>query len=292
MEGKRNYYSIGFSISFGAILENLNTMLMIISNNISSMGDKHSFSETIDIIFGEELAGKDDKYIESNLKSITKIQGIVDSFNNSVKKLNENISKHMSYFPNLPCLKFIDKDSLLIELNRRFLKKYDNNESQKLADEVLDLKIISLLSNASNSVSNTQDFFKNLMDEVSNFNVLKKYAKGFREARAISSIGCSETSVFVVGRTVEALIDDLLINEMKKSNISEFDLENTKLENKIGKLKGVSIIGEKEFHMLQKLKFDRNDFGHPFEKELSFNEAKRIILDAFDLVKILEKKLN
>lgn len=289
--GKRKYYSIGFCISFGTILGNLNAQLMSLTNKVKTMGFKHNFLETIDMLAGEKLVEKNDGYIEHNLKNIIEIQKIVDSFNEAVKKFNKKLLEDMDFFPNLPRLQFIDKEDLLLQLNRRFLKKYKDKESQKLADEVLDLKIIFLLDKTTNSILNLENFFLNLMDDV-NFDMPKKYARGFREARAILSIGCSETAVFVVGRTIETLIDDLLISEIKKSNIQEIDLKNTKLENKIGKLKGISLIGNKEFHLLQKLKFDRNDFGHPFDKEISFNESKRIILDAFDLIKTLEKKLE
>ena len=105
-------------------------------------------------------------------------------------------------------------------------------------------------------------------------------------------MGCSETAVFVTARTIEGLIDDLLLRSISKGKVKDFDLKNTKLENKIGKLKAISLIEEKEFHILQKLKFDRNDFGHPFERQISFTEAKRIIMDALDLIKILENKLK
>ena len=115
---------------------------------------------------------------------------------------------------------------------------------------------------------------------------------GFKEAMAILSIGCSETAVFVTGRTIESLINDLLTNEIKKSTTHPIDIKNTKLECKIGILKGISVIQEKEFHILQKLKFDRNDFGHPFENKISFNDAKIIILEAIGLTKILEKRLE
>lgn len=193
----------------------------------------------------------------------------------------------MDFFPNIPYVESIDEKNLIIYLNQRFLKKYENEESQGLANENLNLKIISLLDKPANSILNIRNFFDGVMDDIRP-NFSGKYEKGFREARAILSIGCSETAVFVIGRTIESLINNLL-----KSNISETDLRNIKgLENKIGKLKSISIIGEKEFHILQKLKFDRNDFGHPFDREISFEEAKRIILDACDLARMLEGKIK
>ena len=40
------------------------------------------------------------------------------------------------------------------------------------------------------------------------------------------------------------------------------------------------------------MKFDRNDFGHPFDRITNYDEAKRIILDASDLIRILENRLK
>lgn len=287
---KRNYYTIGFSILFGTILGSLRIQLANIRNMVNSMSSKHNILETIDILAGEKLIENNEEDVKSTLERIKKIQQNVDYFNEAVKKFNKIVLEDIDFFPNLPNLQFIDQKNLLLNLNQRFLKKYKNKESQGLANEVLNLKIISLLNQVTNSISDIEKFFLNLMDDI-NIDISEKYKRGFREARAILSIGCSETAVFVIGRTIETLIDDLLINEIKKSNIQKIDLKKIKLGNKIGKLKGISIIEDKEFHMLSKLKFDRNDFGHPFDREISFDEAKRIILDAFDLIKILEKKL-
>jgi len=290
MEG-RNYYSIGFGISLGGFLGILKTQLINLSNSILLLGLRHNTSETIEMIFGEELVEKMDKDPQVILEKIEKIHKGIDLVNINLKVLNKKILEEMRFFPDLPSLQLLNQETLLLKLNQRFLKKYKNAESQELADRVLSLEVVSLLEGTTNSILKMEEFFLNLMDDIK-IGVSEKYSKGFREARAILSVGCSETAVFVIGRTIETMIDDLLINEMKKSTISNIDLKNTKLESKIGKLKGISIIEEKEFHILQKLKFDRNDFGHPFDKEISFNEAKRIILDAFDLIKILEKKLE
>ncbi len=288
---KRKYYTIGHSISFGIALGNLRSQLLNIANQINSIGTKHNLLESIDILAGEKLVENNNKDVKQSLKQISKIQKDINYFNKSIQNFNKKLLDSMDFFPNLSRLQPIDKETLLSQLNQRFCKKYKNKESQELADKVLSLKIVSLLEKAVNNLLNLEKFFLNLMDDLE-IEVSEKYARGFREARAILSVGCSETAVFVVGRTIETLIDDLLINEIKKSHIQKIDLKSTKLESKIGKLKGISLIEDREFHMLQKLKFDRNDFGHPFSRQISFNEAKRIISDASNLVKVLEKKLD
>ncbi len=288
---KRKHYTIGFNISLGSLFGSLKDQLMQLAGRVESMSLKHHFLESIDIIFGKELVENSNKDIEPNLKEIEKIQKIINSFNESIKILNKRLLDEMGFFPNLPILQSIEQEVFLSQLNQRFLKKYKDEEPQKLADELLALKIFSCLEKAIQSILDIERFFLNLTKEIK-IDTSEKYANGFEEAKAILSIGCSETAVFVVGRTIETLINDLLINEINKSNIQKIDLKKISLEDKIGKLKGINIIEEKEFHILQKLKFDRNDFGHPFDKEISFDEAKRIILDASNLTKILEKKME
>lgn len=259
---------------------------------------QHSTVESIEKIFEEaqeELTpiNKQEEltYTDHNdnvLIQLQKIRRQMNQFNYTVKFFNKKLSEKMKFYPNLPFLKQINKKSLLPQLNKRFLVKYKNKESQRLANEVLDLKIISSLNESFNSILEFEKFFKNL-SEADNIKMREKYADGFLEAKAILSIGCAETAIFVAGRTIESLINDLLI---KKSIIQKIDLKNIKLEGKIGKLMANKVINEKEFHVLQKLKFDRNDFGHPFDKKISFNEAKGIIFEASSLATILEKKLK
>lgn len=281
---------MGDGMSMGFLLGMLNFQLEHLISKVGALGYRHNMLENINIIFEEELSGREKDDVNKNLAIIINLEKFVDNFNKSIEHFNKKVLENMSSYPKLPILKTINKKELLLQLNRRFLKSYNAKESQELANEVLDLKIISLINESVTSIINFKDFFSDLNKDI-DINVSKKYVRGFREAEIVLSWGCFETAVFVAGRTIESLINDLLINEIKKSNIETFDLKNTKLETKIGKLKGISIISEKEFHILQKLKFDRNDFGHPFDRDISFNEAKRIILDALDLAKDLEKKL-
>ncbi|MEK6818933.1 MAG: DUF4145 domain-containing protein [Nanoarchaeota archaeon] len=289
---ERYGYGIEDGITIGFSLGMLHSQITELANRIINLRNKHNMIEHINILAGEELSGEDEEEVKKNLPIIKQIEAFVDNFNKNIKFFNDNNLKRMSfYFPDLSPLKSINKEELLLQLNRRFLKSYKKRESQELANEVLDLKIASGINEPINSILNFQ---KSISDLFKDFDIKlsKKYVRGFLEAKIILSAGCSETAVFVAGRTIESLVDDLLINEIKKSNLEEFDLKITKLENKIGKLKGISIIDDKEFHILQKLKFDRNDFGHPFDRDVSFSEAKRIILDALDLAIILEKKLT
>ena len=284
-------YGIEDGITIGFTLGILHSQLVEFMNKIGELKYRHNMVESINMLAGEMLSGKDNEEINKNLPSIKQIEIFADSFNKHIKYFNNNNLKRMSfYFQNLPSLKKIDKKELLLQLNKRFLKSYKEKDSQELANEVLDLKIMSIIKESINSILNFKKFISDLFQDF-DIKLSKKYVRGFLEAKIILSVGCSETAVFVAGRTIETLIDDLLINEVRKSNIQKMDLKTTKLENKIGKLKGISVISDKEFHILQRLKFDRNDFGHPFDRNVSFNEAKRIILDALDLAIALERKL-
>ncbi len=289
---KRYGYGIKDGMTLGFTLGMFLSQIIELTNRTTNLRNKHNMIEHINIIVGEELSGEDEKEINENLPIIKQIEVFAGDFNKHIKFFNDNNLKRMSlYFPNLPFLKLINKEELLLQLNKRFLKSYKKKDSQELANEVLDLKITTIINEPINSILNFKKHISNLFRDI-NIKLPKKYARGFLEAKINLSTGCSETAVFATGRAIETLVDDLLINEIKKSTIKEMDLKTTKLEDKIGKLKGISIINNKEFHILQKLKFDRNDFGHPFDREVSFNEAKRIILDALELAIILKKKLT
>ena len=271
-------YSMGESISIGLTLGKLVCFLENITNSIKDIGFQHNMLEAMDIIFGEKLTGGSKDDLEVNLKRIKQIEVNVNYFNQAIESLNKNLIGNLSfYYKNLPLLKPLNKEELLIQLNKRFQKRYQEEESKDLANEVLDLKIISIVNDSLNSILIFDNFFKKSVEDMNTERLSKKYVRGFIEAKIILSTGCSETAVFVAGRTIESLINDLINNEIRKSNLPEIDLKNMKLEHKIGKLKSISVIDEKEFHILQRLKFDRNDFGHPFDKEISFEEAKRII---------------
>lgn len=285
-------YGIADGIGIGFTLGTLHSQLVELINQIETLSYKHNMIESINMLAGERLSGENEEEVNKNLSDIKQIETFIDHFNERVINFNENNLKRMSfYYPNLSPLKTIDKEKLLSQLNKRFLKSYKERDSQELANEVLDLNIISIIKESINPILNFDESVSDLFKDF-DIKLSEKYVRGFTEAKIILSVGCSETAVFVVGRTIETLIDDLLINEMKKSNIQEMDLKNTKLESKIGRLKGISVINDKEFHILQRLKFDRNDFGHPFDRDVSFDEAKRIILDALDLAIALENKLT
>ena len=249
---ERYGYGIQDGITIGFTLGMLHSKITELTNRIKDLRNKHNMIENINILAGEELSGEDEEEVNKNLPIIKQTEAFVDDFNKHIKFFNDNNLKRMSfYFPNLPPLKLINKEDLLLQLNRRFLKSYKKKDSQELANEVLDLKIISSINEPIKSILNFQKSVSNLFNDI-DIKLSKKYVRGFLEAKIILSSGCSETAVFVVGRTIESLINDLLINEIKKSNLKEFPLKTTKLEKKIGKLKGISIIDDKEFHILQK----------------------------------------
>jgi len=291
---ERYIYSVDKGISLGILLGTLQTSLLLLSNDIEKLLAMHTGIEHIDIVFSKALGKKAFKNSEDNinnsLTSITRIETETDTYNTHVELVNKQIAETMKFYNNVPYLKPINKSNLITYLNERFSKNYQINESQRLANEVLNLKIKQLIQESFESIYTIGEYFLQLNKDI-HIPLSKKYSIGFEEAVAILSIGSSETAVFVSGRTIELMINDLLIQEVKQSKIVDFDLKNTKLENKIGKLKGTSLINEKEYHILQKLKFDRNDFGHPFDRDISFNEAKRIILDSIDLAILLEKRL-
>jgi len=215
----------------------LHAQLIELANRIMHLKNKHNMIEHINILAGEELSGEDEEDINKNLQIIKQIESFVGDFNNHIKFFNENNLKRMLfYFPNLPFLKLINKSELTSQLSRRFSKSYKKRDSQELANEVLDLKIILNIKESIESILNFQKSVSDLFKEF-DIKLSKKYARGFLESKINLSAGCSETAIFVAGRTIETLINDLLMNEIKKSTLKEFDLKTTKLENKIGKLK-------------------------------------------------------
>lgn len=135
--------------------------------------------------------------------------------------------------------------------------------------------------------------FLNSLEKFEEIKFLKdKYKKGIHEAIDIFSIGYNETSVLVVGRTVETLLDDILKKCIKEKKIEKLNLKKIRYDVKIGKLKGNKIINEKNWHDLNSIRIERNETGHPIYKKIKKSEARSIIFKSILVIKKLQNKTN
>lgn len=115
----------------------------------------------------------------------------------------------------------------------------------------------------------------------------KKYRESIKEAINIRSMRYPLTSIFVCGRTIETILDDLIKKAIKNKKIGRVNLRRTRYEDKIGKLKGIKIIDDKTFHELNSIRIDRNETGHPIKNERLRDENKVIIDNSIILIRKL-----
>lgn len=230
---------------------------------------------------------------EKNIQeNISRLEKIVDV---EVKEINKMIKAANRIFTNTVWKKKLPPVNQK-ELNKlfkiRFKEIYNNEVSQKLSNENFRIKLNKILTELQESFS---DFFETVDKEYSfeGFEKLeKKYREGINSAIGIFSIASFRTSIFVVGRTIEDILDDLLRLSIKTKKLKRFSIPNTRYEDKIGRLKSVGVIDEKLFHDLNSIRIDRNKSGHPLRRKFSFEEAKITISKGVEILLKLQKKLR
>jgi hypothetical protein len=176
-------------------------------------------------------------------------------------------------------------------INERFENKLRDQKSQELANENLRLKLQQLVQFTQKSVT---DFISHL-DEEKRFEKIKsigkKYVNGVDESIDLFSCGFYNISIFIMGKTIESVINDLLKKLIKTRKIENLNLDEVKYKDKIGILKGSKLINEKLFLDLNVVRIDRNYIGHPSRKNFSRNENKIAISKGLLLINELQKKL-
>jgi len=196
-----------------------------------------------------------------------------------------SISKHESIIQSLH-LKGIEE-----LIKQRFRSIYDKGEAQKLSNENFRLKLNRIFLIVNDSVI---DFMK-LTEEERKFDFRDqikndKYSNGIEESIDIFSFGHYKTSIFVIGRTLEDVVTDVLILAMKKGRVGKKKISSLDYKDKIGLLYGKNVIDDKLFHDLSSIRIDRNKSGHPIKRTFKKGDNKLFISKGISTIIELQKK--
>lgn len=274
---------IGFamSIKIGIFIENINRRVDRLHPHIDSSLMMHNLYERFPL--------KDNgPYFKENYKHLlTHIKTEVDGTNKQIKAANRLLSLLEQNRKILP----IDYIAIKNVIDERFSEKLGEKKSQTLSNENFKLKIEKIITSTRESIFD----LVNYLNEVEKFNQLEKlndgYNDGVEEAIDIYSFGHLNTSLFVLGRTLEDVLDDALRDLMKTKKIQKIILSKTKYEAKIGILMNANFLDERLFHELNTVRIDRNDTGHPTKKRFTREECENAIQRVILIIEKLQKKI-
>lgn len=212
-----------------------------------------------------------------------------------VKDINDNIQICNEFFTFLEIKNKIKKlsfDDLYRILNDRFGTILNVKSHQSLGNENFRMKLHLVFYGVTKSINEVLIFIENDSKIKEFSNLKRKYKMGMIAANNIRSFGCHLESIFVVGRTIELILDDLLRKAMKENKIKKkISLRKIKYQDKIGILKNLKIIDEKSFHELNSVRIYRNETGHPIKQKYLKSESKIIIEKSVFVLDRLQRKL-
>ena len=230
-----------------------------------------------------------ERTIKKDLKNFfDRVKIGVNDINSLIKEMNEIIAM-IRIDKKLVPLRYRELTRIIRE---RFYLVVEEKKTRKLREDNFNIRFSRELDKTAKSVVD----LIGLLSALEKFEEIKslkdKYKKGMHEAIDIFSIGYNETSVLVVGRTVETLLDDILKKCIKEKTIRKFNLKKIRYDDKIGMLKGNKIINEKSWHDLNSIRIERNETGHPIYNEIKKSEARSIIFKSILVIKKLQNKTN
>lgn len=219
---------------------------------------------------------------------LDRVKRAVNDINSLIKEINEILAM-IRIDKKLVPLRYRELTRIIRD---RFYLVVKEKKTRKLREDNFNLRFGRELTKTAKSVKDLIGFL-NSLEKFEEIKFLKdKYKKGIHEAIDIFSIGYNETSVLVVGRTVETLLDDILKKCIKEKKIEKLNLKKIRYDVKIGKLKGNKIINEKNWHDLNSIRIERNETGHPIYKKIKKSEARSIIFKSILVIKKLQNKTN
>ena len=240
----------------------------------------HNLYETFPSDHTEAYTGKNQKIVKDLVARRT------SEINERIRFMNQGIR----FTEKKERVSLVSRKILLNLVKDRFTVVYKSEESQKLANENLKIKINNHLSLVKKSVMDLVQSVDDDNKDIDFSGINEEYWEELNEARDMYSVGYHRTSVFVLGRTIERTTNDIFKLLIRKRIKSVKEIPD-KFDAKIGILKSKEIIDEKLFHELSTLKIDRNDTGHPVVRSISREENELILKKTVLLLKKLQKVL-
>lgn len=274
---------IGFAISLkiGIFIENINRRVDRLYPHIESSLMMHNLYET----FSSEK--NEIRFNENHKKLISHIKVEVIEINRQIKAGNKLLNL-IKFSKSIQPIDFLAIKSVIDE---RFKEIFKERRPQEISNQNLKLKLSDIISKTSKSIFDLTEYAK----QKETFEGLKKinikYSEGIEEAIDIYSFGHHNTSLFILGKTLEMVLDDLLRKLMKEKRMKRIFLNKTKYVSKIGILKESRLIDERLFHELNTIRIDRDNTGHPTKRKCTPEECENTITRVILIISQLEKKL-
>lgn len=257
-----------------------------------------------------KLANKHGVYLDSKEISQHK-RRLIDYLKPHIKELNDTIKIYNSTISKLNInlkLKPIKISSIEREIPRFFKinKKYSSETHEALLSHVTNeftLYLSYKFKDILEVLSQTKDYIDLRIDSFNIGGVSKKYQDNLREVVDLFFMGYKDTALLVLGRIFEEIITRYMIklNKNKKINKNSKEILSMRFEDKLGLLKSKKMIGEKDWLIISKLKFDRNIGGHfvtsdsikksKIARTEAIEESEETIKLAFRLVNRFEKRI-
>ena len=243
----------------------------------------HSLSEELDMLKGKGDLLKNRKPLFDEIDRATFI------INKKIKVLRK-ICKKLQLDHTI---KAVDSKKIKKIIQGRYETISKGDETVNLKDENFRIKLHSyLIHEKALEIGELWEIFKR-REKVNGVQRLNdKYKQGITEAIHINSIGYPLTAIFVVGKTIETLLDDLLKNLMDNKKIKKLKLNQIKIVDKIGLLKNSKTITEKDWHDLTSITIGRNKAGHPETDKSLKKEIDYVIPKAIAIISRLQKKVK
>jgi len=270
-----------FAIKIGLLLGEIKNRLRHLERDVDESLMMHNMYESLPVSDTKQLVSENQNRIVARaLVGAREINRMVSLANKGI-----SISKHESIIQSLH-LKGIEE-----LIKQRFRSIYDKGEAQKLSNENFRLKLNRIFLIVNDSVI---DFMK-LTEEERKFDFRDqikndKYSNGIEESIDIFSFGHYKTSIFVIGRTLEDVVTDVLILAMKKGRVGKKKISSLDYKDKIGLLYGKNVIDDKLFHDLSSIRIDRNKSGHPIKRTFKKGDNKLFISKGISTIIELQKK--
>lgn len=201
--------SLHGAVVIGTVLNDVLRQLEKLKLTLEPFLSLSSLKEQIDSVSYE----KGIKYQLKNIFDRMKIEA--NNINTLIKEINGLLAMIRIQKKLVP-LRYMEFKRII---RARFYLIVKDNKARKLREEIFNFRFNRELDKTAKSVGDLMVFL-NSLEKFEEINSLKqKYQKGMYEAIDIFSIGYNETSVLVVGRTVESLLDDILKNYIKEKKI-------------------------------------------------------------------------
>lgn len=274
---------IGFAIALkiGIFIENINRRVDRLYPHIESSLMMHNLYET----FSPE--DNRNRFNENHKKLVNHIKIEVGEINKQIRSGNRLLNL-LKFGKQIQLVDFI---SIKAAIDERFSDVFKEDRSQEVSNQNLKLKLSSLISKTSKSIFDLTIYAKEkeTFDGLKKIN--KKYRDGIEEAIDIYSFGHRNTSLFILGKTLELVLNDSIKKQVKEKETKRIILSKTKYISKIGILKESRFIDERLFHELNTIRIDRDDTGHPTKRKCTTEECKNTISRVILIISQLERKL-